>query len=516
MRIQISMGAAGISLAACLVGAPARADDAASRDAELRARLEELVRQNRTMQEEIRQLRRDVDRARDEARAARDEAREAPEPSPPGVAGTAVQPSPSEGGAILSHRVGRANLQLLDIALDTLFSFGWSDASDADLETLQGGEHDPRQRGFNLQQVELSFLGAVDPYMTGEAHLVFFLDSEGESRFELEEAFLTSQLLPFGLTERGVQIEAGHVLTEFGRINPTHPHAWDWQDQPVILTRLFGGDGMRAPGIRAAWLTPLPWFSELQLGAQNAKGETMVSFLANDEVFEERPVGGRPFADPGVHGLSDLVYLARWVNGIDLSETTTAQLGLSGLFGPNATGSSARTRIAGADLVLKWRPLASERGWPFVTWQSEFAFRDYEADAFFGCPEEPDDDGGCPVAPVTLGSETLRDWGFYSQLLWGFRRGWSTGLRLEYATGSGDDVTFDEVDGAFTSLSRNDDPFRDDRLRVSPLLAFHPSEFSRLRLQYNWDRAKHLDERNAHSVWAGVEFLFGAHPAHAF
>lgn len=35
-------------------------------------------------------------------------------------------------------------------------------------------------------------MGAVDPYFLGEAHLVYFLDSAGESQFEVEEAFFTT------------------------------------------------------------------------------------------------------------------------------------------------------------------------------------------------------------------------------------------------------------------------------------------------------------------------------------
>jgi hypothetical protein len=51
---------------------------------------------------------------------------------------------------------------------------------------------------------------------------------------------------------------------------------------------------------------------------------------------------------------------------------------------------------------------------------------------------------------------------------------------------------------------------------VAPLLVWHPSEFSRLRLQYNFDDARFLPEREANSVWVGLEVLFGAHPAHQY
>jgi hypothetical protein len=295
-----------------------------------------------------------------------------------------------------------------------------------------------------------------------------------------------------------------------------HPHAWAWQDQPAVLTRLLGGDGARAPGARLGWLTPLPWFSELHFGVQNAAGENMPSFLASDEVFEERPIGGRPFDPGGVHGLADLVYLVRWVNGLDFGDEWSGQWGVSGLFGPNATGRDGRTSIAGTDLVLKWLPLDAERGWPRLSWQTELAYRWYAADDFVGCGGTAVDPACAPADVATLGSDTLRDWGVYSQLLWGFARGWEAGLRYEYAGGRGDDVAFDEASGSFVSVSRNDDPYRDDRHRVSPLLAFHPSEFSRLRLQYNYDRARHLPDDDAHSLWLGLEVLFGAHAAHAY
>jgi hypothetical protein len=151
--------------------------------------------------------------------------------------------------------------------------------------------------------------------------------------------------------------------------------------------------------------------------------------------------------------------------------------------------------------------MPNDHGWPFLLFESEWMWRRYEADAFSGCLEEEDCED-----PVELGDDVLRDWGGYAQLLWGFRRGWATGLRYEYATGDGPD--FDVATASF--VSRQTDPFRDDRSRISPLLVYHPSEFSRIRLQYNYDRTEFLDTDQEHSVWLGLEFLFGSHPAHAY
>ncbi|MCP5058787.1 MAG: hypothetical protein GY937_18960 [bacterium] len=456
---------------------------AASDYEELRQTLDSVVEQNRSLQEEVETLRDEVRSARDEAADARAVAERAPV-----SAGTAT---------------GTGGLRLLDLSFDFISAAGFSSVEDEFIDSLQGGGHDPRRRGFNLGQLEISALGAVDPYFDAEMHLIYFLDTEGESGFELEEAFGTTRMLPFALEEHGLEIEFGQMFTEFGRTNPIHPHAWTWLDQPIVLSRFFGGDGMRGTGVRAGWLLPLPWTSEFHLGAQNAQGETMVSFLANDEVFEERPIGGRPFAERGNRSLADLVYLARWTNSFDLSPTWTGQIGISGLAGPNSTGSDANTWIYGADFVLKWMPLVSDRGYPFVEIEAEWIGRRYEADSFFGCAEEEDCDD-----PVALGSTTLNDWGAYAQMLWGFHRSWATGLRLEMAQGSGDSV------GLYAA--RSEDPFRDDRMRISPLLQWAPSEYSRLRLQYNYDRADFLSDNDSHTLWLGLELILGSHPAHRF
>jgi hypothetical protein len=408
------------------------------------------------------------------------------EETPPG---TASAPGALRSSDLYSTQVGGARLRLIDVSLDALFAVGTSTETDDSIESLQGGGHDPRKRGFTVQNVELSFIGAVDPYFTGEAHIIYFLDPiEGETVVELEEAFLTTQQLPLDL-----QIKAGTYFTEFGRLNPTHPHAWEWVDQPVINTRLFGPDGMRGPGARLSWLTFLPWYSEIYAGVQNANGETMASFLANDEFIEERPFDDRPFVERDVHTLEDLVYSLRWENGFDVTDEVSSKLGASGAFGPNSTGATGYTQIYGADVVVKWRRLSNDHGWPFVIFQSEIMQRMFKADEF--------DDGAGTVFP----EETLRDWGVYVQVFYGFIRNWAAGIRYEYANGSGDPVAV-----------RQANPFRDTRQRVSPVLAYMPTEFSRFRLQYNYDVAEHLDSGYASSIWFSFEFLFGSHPAHKY
>ena len=119
-------------------------------------------------------------------------------------------------------------MRLIDVSLDVLVAAGTSTATDDQLQVLESGDHDPRKRGFTLQNVELSFMGAVDPYFNAEAHIVYSIDPiTGDSKFELEEAFFTTQKLPYGL-----QLKGGQFITEFGIINAQHPHQWDWEDAP--------------------------------------------------------------------------------------------------------------------------------------------------------------------------------------------------------------------------------------------------------------------------------------------
>ena len=121
------------------------------------------------------------------------------------------------------------------------------------------------------------------------------------------------------------------------------------------------------------------------------------------------------------------------------------------------------------------------------------------------------------TTPALLNPETVTDYGFYSQLLYGFRKGWVAGVRFDFLTGEKGDyenaglLLADNLGGG-TPAGR--DPQRASRWRLSPNLTWYPTEFSKFRLQYNYDDRRNLGVD--HSVWLQFEFLLGTHAAHKF
>ena len=369
----------------------------------------------------------------------------------------------------------------MNISLDGLFALAYSSA--ADLHDIEVGDHDPQQRGFNARNTELAFDGAVDPYFEGFANIVFLLDNDNQTEVELEEAFLQTTSLPYNL-----QLKAGQFFGDFGRLNPTHPHTWDFADTPLVNGLFLGPDGLRGVGAQASWTLPVPWYSQLIFASQNGRGETGFSFRnpGDNGVFFDRIT-----TDREARGLQDFVWIPRFENSFNLSDTQTVLTGVSGAFGSNETGANSRTQIYGADLLYKWKSSHAEGGFPFVKWQTEIMYRRFQAG--HGA------DDSFPVA------ETFHDWGLYSQVLWGFKKGLVAGIRGDYVH---------MQDSMFT-----DDLDRQSRWRLSANLTWYPTEFSKIRLQYNQDFLQEnffLSAREVESIFLQWEFILGSHGAHKF
>ncbi len=351
------------------------------------------------------------------------------------------------GPATAPQTGGPAGNSNPDISLILDVAGAWFDG-----EPSQLGAHDPQSTGFNLQQLEMHIASNVDPFFRLEANLVF-----SEFGVEVEETYGTTLALPADLQMRG-----GLFLTRFGRINPTHPHAWRFVDQPLVNGKFFGGEGSRGLGAELSWLAPLPWFVEWVGSATMANGACCArSFYGAD--------------DPGVETPADLLYTAALKQFFALDDAWSLSWGLSGQFGPNASGNGNRSEIYGTDLYLHYRP-ANSPDREALSLQLEAMYRTRQ-----------------------VPSDRLADYGGYAQLVWTIDPRWEVGARYGYVSGLSDDPL--------------DPGWVEDRHRASGQITVYPSHFSRVRLQAN------RDDRGDAVTWAGflaLELLIGAHGAHTF
>jgi hypothetical protein len=361
--------------------------------------------------------------------------------APASTAPAAVSRAPAAAG--FAGRDGGLELALILDVAGAWFS---------DDEPLQAGGHDPNHTGFTFQQLELSAGANVDPFFRFDTNVVF-----GLFGVEVEEAYGSTQALPGNL-----QVRAGQFLTRFGRLNPTHPHAWSFSDQPLVNGRYFGSEGSRGLGVELSWLSPLPWYVELVGSATEAVGECCArSFYGGDDL--------------GVDGPGDLLYTTAVKQFFPFTASTSLMWGLSGQFGPNASGNGNRTEIYGTDLYLRWRPVASSER-RAVSWQTEVMHRRRQ-----------------------VPHDVLTDLGGYTQLVAQWTAEWETGVRAERVLPlSGDDVEL--------AVSQS---------KYSLAATYHPSHFSRLRLQGSVaDRGG--DGAVIYGALLALELVTGSHGAHAF
>ncbi len=318
----------------------------------------------------------------------------------------------------------------------------------------QRGGHDPSKNGFNLQQLELSIGSAVDPYWRFDGNLVF-----SQYGVEVEEAYATSTALPSNL-----QLRAGQFLTRFGRLNSTHPHSWEFVDQPLVLGKFFGGEGNRGLGTELSWLSPLPWYLEVVGSASEAQGaSTARSFFGSNDL--------------GVLGPADLQLTGAVKQFFPFGPDWSLAWGLSGAFGPNPTGRTNRSEIYGTDLYLKYRPLR-DGDWTTVSLTTEAMARRRQVP------------GG-----------VLSDEGLYTTLFWRFDQRWGVAARHEAVTG----IAGDTLDPEWTGM----------RQRTSANLTYWPTEFSRIRLQASAD-APEWKAAPVYGVFLAFETVIGAHGPHHF
>lgn len=362
---------------------------------------------------------------------------------------------------------------------------------------VHGGGHDHGEHshtplagndGFNLNYAELTIGASVDNYfdLKGVFHLT-------EDDFEIEEAYATTRSLPYHL-----QAKVGKFKSDFGYLNNKHHHNYNFSDTPLIYQSLLGDHGLNEKGVQLQYVMPLPVYVMVGIEALNGENEqsfgvdTFAPHDANED-FEGVEKVSQPGLWVGYLKSSFDVAGGTLLGGVSMAKGKSRTDHLEDEEGPHAFAGDAT--LYGVDMVYK-KYFAADH---VLTWQSEYLYREMDGTQYV--PNATEDAWANEIA---LKKEQA---GFYSELVYQYDKNWRTGVR--YSAITQNDIT---ANGALQDIP-------EDMYVTSAMLEYNPSEFSRLRLQYNHNSSLYNEEgekNNKNEVVLQFNYAIGAHGAHAF
>ncbi len=378
---------------------------------------------------------------------------------------TVIEPTAQENQGFLAKTLNTFNPQISVIGI---FAGAYYSQNDP----IVFAENDPENTGVNVQEIEVGFQSVVDSYFRFDLFLSF--STEG---VELEEAYGTTlSSLPLDS-----QFRIGRARAKFGRINQIHRHNQNFVTLALPAAQ-FLGEHLNPTSIEANFLVPVPWY--LELSASGGSPDVETPTFARDE---------------DANDIERLLYIFHAANFFELSEALGINLGASFATGSNGTAAGKRSNLYGIDLYAKYKPLKNN---PYkeVILQSELMYLDAQ----------------------TTG-ETLENWGWYGQLIYRFAKRWKSGFRfgiIDTNTPVQEEAEEDEASNIFTVI-RNEDEGEEVMLgllgrtyRISPMLTFSPSEYSQIRLQYDYLNQSFAE--NQHALFLQFQYAIGAHGAHPY
>ena len=316
--------------------------------------------------------------------------------------------------------------------------------------------------GFNLNYAELVLSSNVDPYFSLDG--VFHFTEEG---VEIEEAYFTTTALEYSLRLRG-----GKMLSNFGRLNTEHHHVWDFADNSLVNEAFLGNEGLSDMGLQLQWVAPTETY--LMGGIEVLQGSEHASF--KNSAIEDANISATT---------APSLYIGYIKTSFDVGDSIFYG-GLSYAYGANnlehfredeALSFSGYSTLYGIDLTIKHY----FDSYSYLSLQSEWILKNLNGESLENRQKKSVDENEA---------------GYYAQLVYAYNQNYRFGFR--------GDSLYDEAN------TQN---------RYSLMSEYNPSEFARLRLQYNYKDSE-LDneghEQNQHSVILQLNIAIGAHSAHAF
>jgi hypothetical protein len=330
-------------------------------------------------------------------------------------------------------------------------------------------ETGPGEQGLSLGESELVMSANIDDKFYGQFTAALTPDNE----LEIEEAYFETLALGAGFTAK-----AGRFFSHIGYLNRVHAHAWDFVDQPLVYRAMLGnqyGDD----GVQLRWVAPTDLFVEL--GAELFRGDAFPAGGAARDGRGTRTAHIKFGADVGAN--------ASWLAGLARLDAkadgrTTGDPAAPDLF-------SGTSKLTVADFIWKWAPDGNPRR-AYVKLQAEYFWRD--EDGTFD-----------PASSGTPLDYRGNQEGGYVQAVYQFVPRWRAGLRY-------DRLKSDAVDAALAGTVLDNQGH--DPTRVSAMVDWSNSEFSRLRLQYNRDESR--ADVTDNQWYLQYIMSLGAHGAHTY
>ncbi|WP_298443893.1 hypothetical protein [uncultured Ferrimonas sp.] len=371
-------------------------------------------------------------------------------------------------------------------------------------------ENSHREDGFGLGETELALSGAIDDQFFGKVTTIIATE-DGSTEVELEEAFIQTLALPYGLSLR-----AGRFMSDIGYLNSQHLHSDAFVERPAVYRSFLGGHYFD-DGVRLNWVAPTDTY--LTFGVEVFSGDPLIASADSHDEHEEEHEEEHDHEDHGDedheeddHGHDEEAHETESIGvihgyaklGGDIGLSQSWQLGLSYLHNRNGMGAAhaeeehaeedahghshgasyTGEKLLAVDAVYKWAPEGNYKH-NHLTLSAEYMRLE---DSFEGRSEDHS--------------------GWYVSSVYQINPSWSAGLR------------YGEVDVTEVHLEPHDDHFHthfeDASLKESEVMvAWHNSHFSTVRLQYsNIDGA--LNRQDDNVVTLQFVMALGAHGAHQF
>lgn len=381
----------------------------------------------------------------------------------------------------------------ISVILDGQYSHYRNNVEDYELPGFfLGGEAGLADEGFSIGHTELLLSANVDHLFYGQL-AIGLAEHDGHTDVHVEEAYINTLSLNYGLALR-----AGRFYSAVGYLNQQHEHAWDFGDAPLVYRGIWGRQYVD-DGLRLSWVAPTEQL--IELGGELLAGS---NFPAGDEQSDNQSdndnIGAYVlFATVG----NDIGTSHSWQAGVSYYYTDAHDR--SSNAHSHGHGDHVHTEsvlltgdidILGLNLVYKWAPHGNYKD-RHLKVQTEFFWqRDRNAEIAVIT------DDHAPQTSTFKGDQQ----GFYIQGIYQFAPQWGAGIRYDYLNSDNRGSNRELLKEADLISSHNPQ-------RWSAMVQWLPSEFSRIRLQYNRD---HSYARADNQFFVQYTMSLGSHGAHTF